>query len=30
VHGATRFIPAKAENYEQIEKAARHAGLLKQ
>lgn len=26
---ATRFIPTKAENYEQIEKAARNAGLLK-
>lgn len=26
---ATRFIPSKAENYEQIEKAARQAGLLK-
>ncbi|WP_420476605.1 putative selenate ABC transporter substrate-binding protein [Noviherbaspirillum sp. ST9] len=26
---ATRFIPSKVENYEQIEKAARNAGLLK-
>ncbi|GAB3548642.1 putative selenate ABC transporter substrate-binding protein [Noviherbaspirillum agri] len=26
---ATRFIPTKTENYEQIEKAARNAGLLK-
>jgi phosphonate transport system substrate-binding protein len=26
---ATRFIPAKTENYESIEKAARNAGLLK-
>ncbi|HZW12029.1 MAG TPA: putative selenate ABC transporter substrate-binding protein [Noviherbaspirillum sp.] len=26
---ATRFIPSKTENYEQIEKAARNAGLLK-
>lgn len=26
---ATRFIPTKAENYAQIEKAARQAGLLK-
>jgi phosphonate transport system substrate-binding protein len=26
---ATRFIPAKAENYEAIEKAAQNAGLLK-
>jgi phosphonate transport system substrate-binding protein len=26
---ATRFIPSKAENYDQIEKAARNAGLLK-
>lgn len=26
---ATRFIPTKADNYEQIEKAARNAGLLK-
>lgn len=26
---ATRFIPTKAENYDQIEKAARNAGLLK-
>ena len=26
---ATRFIPTKTENYEQIEKAARSAGLLK-
>ena len=26
---ATRFIPTKVENYEQIEKAARNAGLLK-
>lgn len=26
---ATRFVPTKVENYEQIEKAARNAGLLK-
>ncbi|HYD94068.1 MAG TPA: putative selenate ABC transporter substrate-binding protein [Noviherbaspirillum sp.] len=26
---ATRFIPTRTENYEQIEKAARNAGLLK-
>ena len=26
---ATRFIPSKVENYDQIEKAARNAGLLK-
>ena len=26
---ATRFIPAKIENYDEIEKAARNAGLLK-
>ncbi|HYC42892.1 MAG TPA: putative selenate ABC transporter substrate-binding protein [Noviherbaspirillum sp.] len=26
---ATRFIPSKVDNYEQIEKAARNAGLLK-
>ncbi|OWW19940.1 putative selenate ABC transporter substrate-binding protein [Noviherbaspirillum denitrificans] len=26
---ASRFIPTKTENYEQIEKAARNAGLLK-
>ncbi|WP_238482407.1 putative selenate ABC transporter substrate-binding protein [Noviherbaspirillum aridicola] len=26
---ATRFIPTRAENYDSIEKAARHAGLLK-
>lgn len=26
---ATRFIPTKAENYDHIEEAARHAGLLK-
>jgi phosphonate transport system substrate-binding protein len=26
---ATRFIPTKVENYDQIEKAARNAGLLK-
>ncbi|HYD62554.1 MAG TPA: putative selenate ABC transporter substrate-binding protein [Noviherbaspirillum sp.] len=26
---ATRFIPSKADNYDQIEKAARNAGLLK-
>jgi len=26
---ATRFIPTKPENYDQIEKAARNAGLLK-
>jgi phosphonate transport system substrate-binding protein len=26
---ATRFIPTKIENYDQIEKAARNAGLLK-
>jgi phosphonate transport system substrate-binding protein len=26
---ATRFIPTKIDNYEQIEKAARNAGLLK-
>ena len=26
---ATRFIPTRAENYDQIEKAARNAGLLK-
>lgn len=26
---ATRFIPTKAENYNNIEEAARHAGLLK-
>ena len=26
---ASRFIPTNAENYEDIEKAARNAGLLK-
>jgi len=26
---ATRFVPTRTENYEQIEKAARNAGLLK-
>ncbi|NCW24846.1 MAG: putative selenate ABC transporter substrate-binding protein, partial [Betaproteobacteria bacterium] len=26
---ATRFIPTKAENYKDMEKAARSAGLVK-